>query len=32
MKIIVDMNMSPKWVAVLNEAGFPATHWSSVGT
>jgi predicted nuclease of predicted toxin-antitoxin system len=25
------MNLSPRWVATLNEAGFTATHWSVVG-
>lgn len=31
MKLLIDMNLSPKWVAVLKEAGFEATHWSIVG-
>lgn len=31
MKLIVDMNLSPKWVAGLIEAGFDAAHWSSIG-
>jgi predicted nuclease of predicted toxin-antitoxin system len=31
MKILIDMNLSPKWVAVLEEAGRQAIHWSSVG-
>jgi len=28
---MVDMNLSPQWVAVLVEAGFPAEHWSEIG-
>lgn len=31
MKLIVDMNLSPKWVRGLNEAGFAVAHWSSLG-
>jgi predicted nuclease of predicted toxin-antitoxin system len=31
MKILIDMNLSPTWVRVLNEAGFEASHWSTVG-
>jgi predicted nuclease of predicted toxin-antitoxin system len=31
MKVLVDMNLSPDWVAVLNEAGWETVHWSSVG-
>lgn len=31
MKLIVDMNLSPQWVAGLIEAGFDAAHWSSIG-
>lgn len=31
MKILVDMNLSPKWVDVLEEEVQVATHWSSVG-
>lgn len=31
MKILVDMNLSPSWVSLLQEAGFAAVHWSSVG-
>ena len=32
MKILIDMNLSPTWVAVLEEAGHTATHWSNVGS
>ena len=31
IKILVDMNLSPDWVQVLHNAGWLATHWSSVG-
>ena len=32
MKLLVDMNLSPRWVPVLEEAGFPAIHWSNLGS
>ena len=31
MKVIVDMNLSPRWVALLNGAGVSAMHWSDIG-
>ena len=31
MKIIIDMNLSPLWVAYFLENGVEAQHWSSVG-
>jgi len=31
MKLLLDMNVSPIWVELLNEAGHQARHWSSVG-
>lgn len=31
MKLLVDMNLSPRWVSLLRDAGWEATHWSSVG-
>jgi predicted nuclease of predicted toxin-antitoxin system len=31
MKILIDMNLSPAWVAVLEEAGHTASHWSNIG-
>ena len=31
MKVVVDMNLSPSWAAVLERNGFPAVHWSAVG-
>jgi len=31
MKLLVDMNLSPRWIALLTESGFEALHWSAVG-
>jgi predicted nuclease of predicted toxin-antitoxin system len=31
MKLLIDMNLSPRWAGVLANAGFEATHWSSLG-
>lgn len=31
MKLLVDMNLSPRWVSVLAGAGIEAAHWSTVG-
>lgn len=31
MKLVVDMNLSPSWVPVLQEAGHEALHWSAIG-
>ena len=31
MKLLVDMNLSPRWVGLMAEEGFDAAHWSSVG-
>ena len=31
MKLVVDMNLSPSWVPVLQEAGHESLHWSAVG-
>ena len=31
MKILVDMNLSPRWVEYLIGNGIEAVHWSSVG-
>ena len=31
MKLLVDMNLSPRWVALLQGAGWEALHWSAVG-
>lgn len=32
MKILLDMNLSPKWVEYLTASGVHAIHWSSVGS
>jgi predicted nuclease of predicted toxin-antitoxin system len=31
MKILLDMNLSPHWTQVLQEASFDAVHWSELG-
>ena len=31
MKILIDMNLTPQWVAVLEAHGWQAVHWSAVG-
>lgn len=31
MKILLDMNLTPRWVLFLRTAGFEALHWSQVG-
>ena len=31
IKILIDMNLSPDWVPLLQNAGWSATHWSTVG-
>lgn len=31
MKLLIDMNLSPRWVNFLNDHDFAATHWSTVG-
>jgi predicted nuclease of predicted toxin-antitoxin system len=31
MKLLVDMNLSPDWVVVLEGAGWETIHWSKVG-
>jgi len=31
MKLLVDMNLSPKWIELLQSAGWEAVHWSTVG-
>jgi len=32
MTILIDMNLSPAWVPVLQEAGHNASHWSTIGS
>jgi predicted nuclease of predicted toxin-antitoxin system len=31
MKILIDMNLSPRWQKFLTEAGLQAAHWSELG-
>lgn len=31
MKLLVDMNLSPRWVDTLAEGGIDAEHWSTLG-
>ena len=31
MKFLIDMNLSPGWVAYLVDAGYEAVHWSNIG-
>lgn len=31
MKLLVDMNLSPRWVNLLADAGIEAAHWSTLG-
>ena len=32
MKLLVDMNLSPRWVDWLTNAGYAAVHWASIGS
>lgn len=31
MKLLIDMNLPPRWVDFLTNAGFEANHWTKVG-
>ena len=31
MKLLVDMNLSPRWIGLLKDSGVEAMHWSMVG-
>jgi predicted nuclease of predicted toxin-antitoxin system len=31
MKVLIDMNLSPRWLALLTGAGLEAVHWSALG-
>lgn len=31
MKIVIDMNLSPKWCGVFEAEGWQAVHWSGIG-
>ena len=32
MNIMIDMNLSPSWVPLLEANGYTATHWSRTGS
>jgi predicted nuclease of predicted toxin-antitoxin system len=31
MKLLVDMNLSPRWIGFLTDADIEAVHWSTLG-
>jgi predicted nuclease of predicted toxin-antitoxin system len=31
MKLLLDMNLSPRWAPLLEAAGLKAVHWSAIG-
>lgn len=31
MKILIDMNLSPRWCDLFEREGWEATHWSTIG-
>ncbi|MCI4649737.1 DUF5615 family PIN-like protein [Phaeodactylibacter sp.] len=31
MKILIDMNLSPKWVPLLSREGWEVKHWQEIG-
>lgn len=31
LRLLIDMNLSPSWVEVLQKAGFEASHWYRIG-
>jgi predicted nuclease of predicted toxin-antitoxin system len=31
MKLLVDMNLTPRWVSFLTASGFECQHWSKLG-
>ena len=32
MKILIDMNLSPRWTGIFMDNNMEAVHWSSIGT
>lgn len=32
MKLLLDMNLAPRWVRWLNDSGIDAIHWSAIGS
>ncbi len=31
MRLLLDMNLSMRWVTLLREQGFEAVHWAEIG-
>jgi predicted nuclease of predicted toxin-antitoxin system len=31
MRLLVDMNLTPRWIQVLEAAGYESAHWSTIG-
>jgi predicted nuclease of predicted toxin-antitoxin system len=31
MRVLIDMNLSPRWIDLLSGAGIRAVHWSTIG-
>lgn len=31
MRLLIDMNLTPRWVAALGARGYEAVHWSTIG-
>ena len=31
MRLLIDMNLTPRWVPFLQDAGYEVIHWSSAG-
>jgi predicted nuclease of predicted toxin-antitoxin system len=31
VRIVVDMNLSVEWIPLLEQAGWPSVHWSTIG-
>jgi len=29
--LLIDMNLSPRWIAFFQQEGFGAHHWSDIG-
>lgn len=32
MQLLIDMNLSPRWIKTLEPGGFYALHWSQIGS
>lgn len=32
MRLLLDMNLSPRWVAFLARSGFEVVHWTAIGS